>query len=117
VPRLRPKRLTPSDRRRAHALRLNFLVQLGAARSIPVTEELAASLALDPELREPLSLCGYAADLLKRLDGVSSGATTLALWRGFAWTAKGSPKKGFVLTAESIRAAERTLEDRLRRQG
>jgi hypothetical protein len=40
--------------------------------------------------------------------------STLALWRGFAWTREGSPKKGFELSATSILEAEATIATRLR---
>ena len=67
----------------------------------------------DPDLREPLGLCAYAGDLLQRLEGRAVGAASLALWRTFAWTAQGSPKKDFVLTAEEIMASQELLTKRL----
>ena len=37
------------------------------------------------------------------------GPAVLVLWRGFAWTKEGSPKKGFKLTAEMIIDSEKRL--------
>jgi hypothetical protein len=62
-----------------------------------------------PALREPIGLVAYGDDLLRRLNGISHGVATLALWRRFAWTAQGSPRQGFQLTAAAIVDAERAL--------
>ena len=46
-----------------------------------------------------------------------AGAASLALSATFAWTAQGSPKKGFVLVADDIMAAQKVLTQRLRGPG
>ena len=67
----------------------------------------------DQNLREPVGLCAYTADLLERLKGRAFGAASLALWRSFAWTPQGSPKKGFVLSADEIMMAQDILAARV----
>ncbi len=56
-------------------------------------------------------MSAWAHELTQRLEGYVTGPAVLALWRMFAWTREGSPKKGFTLRAEDVLAAE----DELRR--
>lgn len=94
APRLRPKKPDAHDKRRADKLQERALAQLGVGPS---------------PLREEVALVTYAFDLLGRLQGHSEGAATLVLWRRFAWTPEGSPRKGFELTARAILDAEARL--------
>ena len=71
------------------------------------------NLLADPEYREAISLCTYAADLLQRLDGIVVGRASLAVWRSFAWNAQGSPRQGFQLTADAILEAKEKLARKL----
>lgn len=73
---------------------------------------LEALLQID-DLREDIGACAYGVDLLSRLSGLKNGAASLVLWRSFAWTSQGSPKKGFKLSAEMILNAETALLERL----
>ena len=86
------------------------------ARSTGPDESLDAFVR-SPELREAIGLCTYAHDLLQRLRGVAVGPASLALWRSFAWTPQGSPKKGFVLSASDIMVAQQTIVQRLSANG
>lgn len=113
VPHLRPKKLAPADKLRADRLELGTLASLATELGLTLPDSAAAALASDATLRETRALATYGRDLLKRLDGVSEGASTLALWRRFAWAKEGSPIKGFVLSAANILAAERTLSHRI----
>ena len=61
------------------------------------------------DLKETISLVTYAYDLLDRLKGIAAGPAVLVLWRGFAWTGEGSPRKEFALSAEMILENEREL--------
>jgi hypothetical protein len=115
APHWRPKKLGPSDKRAADRLRRAFLHRLALARGGGVDEARIEALLSEPALREALSLCAYASDLLSRLEGVVDGAASLALWRSFAWTPQGSPKRGFVLTADAILEAEGALAAALAR--
>jgi hypothetical protein len=109
VPHLRPKRLQPADKKVAENLKRRFVRSLAQLQGVDLTDQALQWMLAQPELREPIGLCTYAEDLLERIDGVSVGAASLALWRSFAWTIKGSPKKGFVLTPEAIMMAQQTL--------
>ena len=112
-PHLRPKKVGASDKKVAERMKRIFLRQLAEARGISVTDEMLDDILQDPNLRDPVGLCTYAADLLQRLNGRAVGAASLALWRTFAWTPQGSPKKGFVLTTDQIMMAQDILAGRL----
>ncbi|HRG95143.1 MAG TPA: hypothetical protein PLR99_02770 [Polyangiaceae bacterium] len=109
APHWRPKKVGTSDKRAAERLRRAFVQRLAGARGGPVDEAHVVALLREPGLREAISLCAYASDLLSRLDGHAEGAASLALWRSFAWTPEGSPRRGFVLTAGAILEAEAAL--------
>jgi hypothetical protein len=116
-PHLRPKRVTTSDKKVAEKMKRTFLRRLAEARGISVTDEVLDDMLQDPNLRSPIGLCAYSADLLQRLEGRAVGAASLALWRTFAWTLQGSPKKGFVLTTDEIMIAQDVLVERLSKSG
>jgi hypothetical protein len=103
---VQPKRLQPIDKLRARRLELDYL--RNAARELGNTSSEAGlnAIADDAALREPLAMATYGRELLKRLDGEYEGAEVLVLWRWFAWTRTGAPKKGFELTASAILDAE-----------
>jgi hypothetical protein len=50
---------------------------------------------------------------LPEQEGRAVGAASLALWRTFAWTPEGSPKKGFVLNTDEIMIAQDVVAERL----
>ena len=62
------------------------------------------------DLTESLALVAYGRELLRRVEGLSEGTAVLALWRKFAWNEKGSPKKGFDLTAAMILEAQEKVK-------
>lgn len=113
APRLRTKKITPADRARAAKLKLAALHALAAENDHQLDDDAAERLLDDRSLREPLSLVAYGRDLLERLRGRTEGAATLVLWRGFAWTKEGSPRKDFTLDADAILAAEAALRARI----
>jgi hypothetical protein len=113
APRLRPKKLTAADKKRARSLELGALHAVAAEAGTSLSPEDAARFLEDPTLREALALVAYGRDLGDRLRGVIVGPATLALWRTFAWNREGSPKKGFRLTAEAILDAEQSVRKRL----
>jgi hypothetical protein len=112
-PHLRPKQVSANARKVAERMKRTFLVRLAEARGISVSGGMLDDMLQDPNLREPVSLCTYAADLLQRLEGRAAGAASLVLWRTFAWTSQGSPKKGFVLKTDEIMIAQDVLTERL----
>ncbi|MBK7400183.1 MAG: hypothetical protein IPJ34_29000 [Myxococcales bacterium] len=93
---------------RAQALRA-LAAELGA----PFCDDDFAALKQDPALREPIAELAYARDLLARVRGATEGTATLALFRRFAWTRQGSPRKDFVLRADDLLEAEARLRARL----
>lgn len=123
MPRLRPKQLARAHKQRARALTASALRQLALELELGLGGELEVTgtrddvwvdrLVDDAVLREPLALVAYGHDLLRRLLGVVEGPSTLALWRRFAWTPEGSPKRGFVLAADAILDGEATVVARL----
>jgi hypothetical protein len=113
VPHLRPKKLGAAHKKRAESMKRRFILGLASEYGVSASEEFVDRLIDDPSLREPIGLCAYAVDLLQRLDGIAVGPASLALWRSFAWTAKGSPKKGFALSATAVMDAQQTLVARL----
>jgi hypothetical protein len=114
VPHLTPKSVGPRDKRRAARMERDFLAALAREEGVAAPDATLDALLADPSLREARALCAYAVDLLRRLQGVAEGPASLALWRGFAWTAQGSPKHGFTLTVDAILRAEAVLKERLR---
>ena len=113
-PHLQPKKVGAGDKKVAERMKRNFLVRLAAANGISAVDQAADRVLQEPELRNPIGLCAYTADLLQRLEGKAVGAASLALWQSFPGT-PGSPRKGFVLTAHAIMVAQDTLAVRLTR--
>lgn len=114
VPHLRPKKPGPADKKTADRMRRRFLHGLAADIGAHPSEGELDSLLREAETFEAVSLCAYATDLLQRLEGVAVGAASLVLWRSFAWTRQGSPKKGFALSVAAILDAQETVAQRLR---
>jgi hypothetical protein len=113
VPHLRPKRPSPADKALAAQMRRQCLDTLACELEILVSDEQLTELLDHIELREAIGLCSYAHDLLRRLEGIAVGPASLVLWRSFAWTALGSPKQDFVLSADDVMSAEQHLRDQL----
>ncbi len=113
APHIRPKKVRTADKKVAERMKRGFVRALSLDVGTGQDDTLIDQLLGDPELREIVGLCTYASDLLRRLEGESVGAATLALWRSFAWTAQGSPKKGFKLSADAVMDAQERLKARL----
>ncbi len=112
-PHLRAKTVRARDKRVAERMKRRFILRLAADRHISVADQVLDDILRDPKLRDPVGLCAYAADLLERLEGRAAGAASLALWRTFAWSPQGSPKKKFVLTTDAVMVAQDILAERL----
>lgn len=113
APHIRPKKVTTADKKRAEKMKANFLDTAAAANGRTLPRRSREQILQDPEMREALALCAYAADLLHRMMGAAQGPATLALWRSFAWTAQGSPRKDFVLSADQIMKAQEKIVDKV----
>ncbi|MEN3327934.1 MAG: hypothetical protein V7638_2741 [Acidobacteriota bacterium] len=62
-PHLQPKKVGSGDKKVAERMKRNFLGQLAVAHQISVTSAMLDHMLQDPNLREPIGLCTYAADL------------------------------------------------------
>jgi hypothetical protein len=116
APHLRPKRLSPADKRRARNLQRTCVEQLATKAGLSLTTEAIDEMLGDRDTLERAAMVAYAAQLLSRCEGHYTGPYVLALWRTFAWTAKGSPKKEFKLEMDAICDAEDLLNEALRKQ-
>jgi hypothetical protein len=114
VPHLRPKKVGAADKKVAESLKRALLRRLALECGTTGSEAVVDGMLRDPELRDVIGICTYAHDLLQRLNGVAVGPASLALWRSFAWTAQGSPKQGFKLSAAAIMAGQDVLLARLK---
>lgn len=112
IPNLQPKKVTPFDKRRAKKLQAEFVHALASA--MDVESDACKSVLADESLREDIALGTWMAQLLERLKGISPGPAVLALWRSFAWTRSGSPKKNFRVTPGLIEESLHRLQEALR---
>lgn len=117
APRLKTRRVTANDKRRASRLQRDALEQLALDHQLAIASDQIELLLQDPGNRERAALIAYGSDLLQRTRGIATGPAILALWRTFAWTRPGSPKPGFQLTAEMILEAENRMIEVLREAG
>lgn len=108
---------TPDKKAPARAWEMKDLYLTALAQDLGVTlssterEELLSH----PTLSEAVSYATYGTELLRRSRFASQGEGVLVLWREMAWE-KGRLKKGFILSAERILAAEAALVAHLRAQ-
>lgn len=109
MPNLQPKKVTPFDKRRAKNLQREFIHNLASTRGLECDAACERVLA-DSSLREDIALGTWTAQLLRRLQGVTPGPAILVLWRWFAWTSTGSPKKQFRVTPDLVEASILRLE-------
>ncbi|MGO1072991.1 hypothetical protein [Lysobacter sp. CA199] len=113
-PSLRARKLRPVDRHRADKTMRYWLDEIALEVDRLLEQHEVDVLMRDPEFREALALYAYAETLLHRLrGGYAETGVPLALWRRFAWTPQGSPKRKFRLSANAILAAQRLLRQRL----
>lgn len=109
APNLRTKKVTSGDKHRAERLKSDALRQIANARIVNLTEHQIECLLADQTISEKAALVAYAQDLILRMKGIATGPAVLALWRSFAWTKQGSPKRNFELRIEDIFEAEDQL--------
>lgn len=113
-PALRARPLTDGDRRRADRQMRACLDDLALEHERVLEAHEVSALMRDPPLRETVALYAYAHTLLRRVRGGGHEAgVPLALWRRFAWTAQGAPKRKFRLSTQAIVAARAALHRRL----
>ena len=106
---LRPKRLTGGDKAHAQRLKADALAQLAAEVGRALAESRLPELLADPATDERAALVAYAHQLLLRLAGDPGDPSILVLWRAFAWTRTGAPKRGYTLSSADILRAQSEL--------
>ena len=109
VPNLKTRKPSTADKRRARKLKVATVSAIAAAHSETLSDGALDNFVDDPNLRTPISLVTYAYDLLNRLNVEAVGPATLILWRSFAWTPEGSPRKSYVLPVDQIMDAQNEL--------
>ena len=111
---LQPKKLERRDKDRACELVAAYVEDLAREQGVSDSRRATESVLNKEELQRDSALATYGAELLRRLDGKSSGAAALALWRQFAWNSMGSPIKKFRLDSEMIMKSQHRLVEGLR---
>jgi len=107
------RKLRDEDRRRADEEKLGYLARLAALHRRRLSDDAARELVDSDETSELVALATYGESLVGRSRGQAGEPALLALWREFAWTSTGAPKRGFELTAASILESEAELAKRL----
>jgi hypothetical protein len=113
APRVKPRRLTPADRKKAEKLRSTFIQELIARERVQPGADRMARIEADVDLSRDAALGAYVRLVLRRCDGLPCGPEALALWRQVSRNVDGSPKRGFRLTVESVQGAEERLHQAL----
>jgi hypothetical protein len=111
APHLKTKKVSSSDKRRSRSMNVATVRDLAAEHKVDLTEPEVDAIVDDPGLRRIVFLVTYGHELLRRMQGIATGPAVLVLWRGFAWSDTGSPRKNFRLTADAILDGERQLSD------
>ncbi len=109
APRLQPKKLKKRDKEQALQLMRDRLNELAKEEQFVVRASRIESILENPECHLASAYSTYGSWLIKRTRGLTAGKSILALWRKFAWTPQGSPKKNFTLELKSITDAEELL--------
>jgi hypothetical protein len=109
APHLRARRISDHEKDRAHSLKVDYLKRLAAECRGKLSDLEAGVLVGASETAEPIALATYGEALVARCHGSSGEPALLALWREFAWTRTGSPRRDFELNAETILDAEALL--------
>jgi hypothetical protein len=106
---LKTKKLTSSDKKRAFSLMQNRLIELAHEQDLKLTTKDTEALFAVPEHRIAAAYSTYGYWLIQRMKGITDGPSILALWRQFAWTDAGSPRKGFKLQFDDFKKSEDVL--------
>jgi hypothetical protein len=114
---LRPKKLRGGEKAKARILLRETLDDVAKEHGRePLSDDEFIAIYTDAELRASAALLAYIRELFRRMKGYTEGPAVLALWRHFAWTPTGSPRRGFRLSLELVRAAEQSIATRLLRR-
>ena len=113
---LKPKKPGKRDKEKAREKRISRVMMLANEEKLPITQDMAASIATGPESLRRAAYSAYGLSLLERIRGSEGGLYVLALWREIAWKPEGSPIRGFQLEAEDIFKAEHDLVNEIVRR-
>lgn len=106
---LRPKKVDRLDRDTAERELNDALASIVVGDSSNL-EDIRVEIQNRRDLAEALALVAYGRHLIRRSGGEEDPtAAALVLWRTFAWTSSGAPKRNFRLTCELIASAETCL--------
>lgn len=114
APHLQPKKLAAIDKHRARLLEAAYLQSTAAQHGDALKDTACEALLATSALREPLAMATYANELVRRMHAEPTGPEVLVLWRWFAWTATGAPKRDFRLTAAMLLEAQDGIEAAVR---
>lgn len=106
APHLRARRISDHEKNRAQALKVDYVMRLAAEVGGEISDSKARALVDASETAEPVALATYGEALVARCHGSAGEPALLALWREFAWTRAGSPRRDFELAAAKILDAE-----------
>jgi hypothetical protein len=106
---LQPKRLSPGDKAHAQRLKVEALTELAATKGHSLSRGQALEILGAPDISTNAALVAYAKQLILRLGGDQGDPAVLALWREFAWTREGAPKRDFTLEPADIMDAQSGL--------
>ncbi len=106
---LKAKKLTSSDKRRSLALMLDRIIELAREHDLKLKTSDAEALIANPEYKIAAAYSTYGYWLIQRTKGVTDGPSILGLWRQFAWTDAGSPRKDFKLDYDDFKKSEDML--------
>ncbi len=106
---LKTKKLYAAEKHRAYLLMIHRLCDLANEHELTLSQSAAEALIEDSEHRMAAAYSTYGYWLIQRMKGLTDGASILALWREFAWTRQGSPRKEFTLKYDDIAESETKL--------
>jgi len=115
APHLKTKKLFRSDKTRARKLKIAVVQKIAREHNLRLDQQQIEKL-IDSKSTLQVSLVAYGEQLVARMQGTSGGPSVLALWREIAWDRTG-PKKSFVLEAEDILNAEKSLTETILTSG
>lgn len=110
LPLLKPKRLTRSDKQEAHNSIRRYVEDLTAeVRFEPSQLDLVLAT-----VEAQAALCVWAQLLGDRIAGQELDVSALALWRMFAWTPTGAPRRDFSVSPSDVVGAEAAVREAIR---
>ena len=115
APNLKLKKVTGWNKSIADSLEEEALRKLILIENVSVSEENISNLLDNSDYIETRALIAYGVELIRRCNGEEVDASSLVLWRRFAWEKNGVPKKNFTLTVETISDAETKLLSKLKK--